>query len=115
VGGFSGAPAMIVVDSLAMSKMITNDVILPILLRRRQMEDIYWIVLFYTRLAMLGVVALGFAWARMEGGQLLLVEMGLLSFIAVTQCAPAILLGIYWRRSNRNGAYAGISAGVLPW
>ncbi len=115
LGGFSAATAMIVVDSLALSKMITNDVILPMLLRRRKMEDIYWIVLFYTRLAMLGVVALGFAWARMEHGQLLLVEMGLLSFIAVSQCAPAILLGIYWRRGNRQGAFAGISAGFLLW
>jgi PAS domain S-box-containing protein len=115
LGGFSAATAMIVVDSLALSKMITNDVILPMLLRRRKMEDIYGTTLFYTRLAMLGVVALGFAWARMEHGQLLLVEMGLLSFIAVTQCAPAILLGVYWRRGNRKGAYAGISAGFGLW
>jgi PAS domain S-box-containing protein len=115
LGGFSAATAMIVVDSLALSKMITNDVILPMLLRRRYTEDIYWITLFYTRLAMLGVVSLGFFWARMERGQLLLVEMGLLSFVAVTQCAPAILLGLYWRRGNRRGAYAGISAGFLLW
>jgi PAS domain S-box-containing protein len=115
LGGFSAATAMIVVDSLALSKMITNDIILPMLLRRRRMEDIYWITLFYTRLAMLAVVALGFAWARMEHGQLLLVEMGLLSFIAVAQCAPAILLGLYWRRGNRKGAYAGISAGFFVW
>ena len=104
---------MIVVDSLALSKMITNDVILPVLLRRRSMEDIYWITLFYTRLAMLGVVALGLLWARMERGQLLLVEMGLLSFIAVAQCAPAILLGLYWRRGNRKGAYDGDLGRVL--
>src|SRR6266496_3765953 len=90
LGGFSAATAMIVVESLALSKMITNDIILPMLLRRRQMEDIYWVTLFCTRVAMLAVVGLGFAWARMERGQLLLVEMGLLSFIAVTQCAPAI-------------------------
>jgi PAS domain S-box-containing protein len=115
LGGFSAATAMIVVDSLALSKMITNDIILPMLLRRRYTEDIYWITLFYTRLAMLGVVGLGFMWARMEQGQLLLVEMGLLSFIAVTQCAPAILFGLYWRRGNRKGAYAGISAGFLLW
>ena len=93
LGGFSAATAMIVVDSLALSKMITNDVILPVLLRQRRREDIYWITLFYTRLACSAVVALGFLWARMERGQLLLVEMGLLSFIAVAQCAPAILLG----------------------
>ncbi len=115
LGGFSAATAMIVVDSLALSKMITNDVILPMLLRRRRMEDIYWITLFYTRVAMLAVVGLGFAWARMEHGQLLLVEMGLLSFVAVTQCAPAILLGLYWRRGNRKGAAAGISAGFALW
>lgn len=115
LGGFSAATAMIVVDSLALSKMITNDIILPILLRRRRMEDIYSITLFYTRLAMLAVVALGFAWARMEHGQLLLVEMGLLSFIAVAQCGPAILLGLYWRRGNRKGAFAGISAGFFVW
>ncbi len=115
LGGFSAATAMIVVDSLALSKMITNDVILPILLRRRHTEAIYGITLFYTRLAMLGVVGLGFVWARMERGQLLLVEMGLLSFIAVTQCAPATLLGLYWRRGNRQGAYAGISAGFFMW
>ncbi len=115
LGGFSAATAMIVVESLALSKMITNDIILPMLLRRRQMEDIYWVTLFYTRVAMLAVVGLGFAWARMERGQLLLVEMGLLSFVAVTQCAPAILLGLYWRRGNRRGAAAGISAGFALW
>src|SRR5205823_13633558 len=92
-----------------------NDVILPMLLRRRHMEDIYWITLFYTRLAMLGVLALGLLWARMERGQFLLVEMGLLSFIAVAQCAPAILLGLYWRRGNRKGATAGVSGGFSVW
>src|SRR6267143_1108239 len=99
----------------ALSKMITNDVILPMLLRRRRLEDIYLVTLYYTRAAMLAVVGLGFAWARMERGQLLLVEMGLLSFIAVSQCAPAILLGLYWRRGNRKGAAAGISAGFTLW
>ncbi len=115
LGGFSAATAMIVVDSLALSKMITNDVILPMMLRRKFTEDIYWATLFYTRLAILGVVGLGFVWARMERGQLLLVEMGLLSFIAVSQCAPAILLGLYWRRGNRQGACAGIVAGFFMW
>ena len=51
----------------------------------------------------------------MEGGQLLLVEMGLLSFIAVAQCAPAIVLGLYWRRGSRQGAATGISAGFFIW
>src|SRR5881296_4046890 len=91
LGGFSAATAMIVVDSLALSKMISNDIVLPIILRRRRFEEVYWASLASTRLGILVVVTLGFIWARMEAGQLLLVEMGLLSFIAVTQCAPAVL------------------------
>ncbi|MGH7278525.1 MAG: sensor histidine kinase, partial [Candidatus Rokuibacteriota bacterium] len=115
LGGFSAATAMIVVDSLALSKMISNDIVLPILLRRRQVEGVYEASLTSTRVGILVVVGLGFVWARVEAGQLLLVEMGLLSFIAVAQCAPAVLLGLYWRGGNRKGAFAGISAGFALW
>src|SRR5437867_2038871 len=115
LGGFSAATAMIVVDSLALSKMISNDIVLPIILRRRRFEEVYWASLASTRLGILVVVWLGFIWARMEAGQLLLVEMGLLSFIAVTQCAPAVLFGPHGRRGTRKGAFAGISLGFALW
>jgi PAS domain S-box-containing protein len=114
LGGFSAATAMIVVDSLALSKMISNDIVLPVILRRRHLE-VYWLGLASTRLGILVVVTLGYLWAHLERGQFLLVEMGLLSFIAVTQCAPAVLLGLYWRRGNRKGALSGISLGFALW
>jgi PAS domain S-box-containing protein len=115
LGGFSAATAMIVVDSLALSKMISNDIVLPVLLRRRRVEEVYWTSLASTRLGILVVVGLGFLWARVEAGQFLLVEMGLLSFIAVSQCGPAVLLGLYWRGGNRKGALAAISTGFAVW
>jgi PAS domain S-box-containing protein len=115
LGGFSAATAMIVVDSLALSKMISNDIVLPFILRRRHLEEVYWLSLAWTRLGILVVVGLGYMWARLERGQFLLVEMGLLSFIAVTQCAPAVLLGLYWRRGSRKGALWGISLGFALW
>ena len=114
LGGFSAATAMIVVDSLALSKMVTNDIVVPILLRTR-VRDIYRASLRSMRLAILLVVFLGYVWAMMAGGHFLLVEMGLLSFVAVTQCAPATLLGLVWPRGNRRGAFAGISAGFALW
>jgi PAS domain S-box-containing protein len=115
LGGFSAATAMIVVDSLALSKMISNDIVLPVLLRRRRVEEVYWASLASTRLGILLVVGLGFVWARVEAGQFLLVEMGLLSFIAVSQCAPAVFLGLYWRGGSRKGALAAISTGFAVW
>jgi PAS domain S-box-containing protein len=114
LGGFSAATAMIVVDSLALSKMLTNDIVVPILLRNRS-RDLYRASLTWMRLSILLVVALGYGWAIMAQGQFLLVEMGLLSFVAVTQCAPAILLGLVWPRGNRRGAFAGLSLGFLLW
>lgn len=115
LGGFSAATAMIVVDSLALSKMISNDIVLPFILRRRRVEGVYWASLASTRLGILVVVTLGFIWAEMEAGQFLLVEMGLLSFIGVAQCAPSVFLGLYWRRGNRKGAFAGLSLGFALW
>ena len=114
LGGFSAATAMIVVDSLALSKMLTNDVVVPILLRNRS-RDLYRASLRSMRCCILLVVFLGYGWAVLAGGRFLLVEMGLLSFVAVTQCAPAILLGLVWPRANRRGAFAGISAGFGLW
>jgi phosphoserine phosphatase RsbU/P len=59
------------------------------------------------RLGILLVVFLGYGWTALAGEQFLLVEMGLLSFVAVTQCTPAILLGLAWPRANRGRAFAG--------
>jgi PAS domain S-box-containing protein len=114
LGGFSAATAMIVVDSLALSKMLTNDIVVPILLRNRS-RDLYRASLRSMHLSILLVVFMGYGWAALAGGRFLLVEMGLLSFVAVTQCAPAILLGLAWPRGNRRGAAAGISAGFALW
>jgi PAS domain S-box-containing protein len=115
LGGFSAATAMIVVDSLALSKMISNDIVMPFILRRRDFPEVYWAGLASTRLGVLVVVTLGYMWAKLEAGQVLLVEMGLLSFIAVSQCAPAVLLGLYWPRGTRRGAMWGISSGFVLW
>ena len=115
LGGFSAATAMIVVDSLALSKMISTDILLPFILRKRGFEEVYWASLNSTRLGILVVVTLGYMWAKLEAGQVLLVEMGLLSFVAVSQCAPAVLLGLYWRGGTRRGTMWGISSGFALW
>ncbi len=119
VGGLSAATGMVVVESVALAITISNDLIMPLLLRQSARApaaegDIGALVLRVRRIAILGVLALGFAYERMAG-EAGLVSMGLLSFAAVAQIAPAFLGGLFWRRGTARGAIAGMTIGALAW
>ena len=120
VGGLSAATGMVVVESVALSITISNDLVMPLLLRRRRASasaaegDIGALVLWVRRIAIVGALALGFAYERVTG-ETELVSIGLLSFAAVAQIAPAFLGGLFWRRGTARGAIAGMAAGSLIW
>ena len=120
VGGLSAATGMVVVESVALAISTSNDLVMPLLLRRRGAQaraaegDIGALVLWVRRIAIVGVLALGFAYERMTG-ETGLVSIGLLSFAAVAQIAPAFLGGLVWRRGTARGAIAGMTAGALAW
>ena len=121
IGGLSAATGMIVVDSLALAITVSNDLVMPLLLRRRAIPtqapspgDIGALALWVRRLSIFGVLALGFAYERLTS-ETALVSIGLLSFAAVAQIAPAFLGGLFWRRATGRGALAGMSAGSLAW
>jgi Na+/proline symporter len=44
-----------------------------------------------------------------------LVSIGLISFTAILQLAPAVIGGIFWSRANKKGATAGLMAGFFIW
>ena len=119
VGGLSAATGMVVVESVALAITISNDLVMPFLLRRSAQApavegDIGALVLWVRRIAIVGVLALGFAYERMAG-EAGLVSIGLLSFAAVAQIAPAFLGGLFWRRGTARGAVSGMAAGALAW
>ncbi len=120
IGGLSAATGMVVVDSVALSITISNDLAMPLLLRRRGAPgraaagDIGALVLWIRRIAIVGVLVLGFAYERVTG-EAGLVSIGLLSFAAVAQIAPAFLGGLFWRRGTARGAFAGMTVGSLVW
>jgi signal transduction histidine kinase len=120
IGGISAATGMVVLDSLALAITISNDLVMPLLLRRRATPgsaasgDIGALVLWIRRAAIAGVLALGFAYERVAG-HAGLVAIGLLSFAAVAQIAPSFLGGLFWRRGTARGAVAGMTVGSLAW
>jgi Na+/proline symporter/signal transduction histidine kinase len=118
IGGLSAATGMVVLDSLALAITISNDLVMPLLLRRRAAREtpgnIGALVLWVRRLAIVGVLALGFGYQQMTSENNL-VSIGLLSFAAVAQIAPAFLGGLFWRRGTARGAIAGMTLGSLAW
>ena len=120
LGGVSAAASMVVVETTALSIMVCNDVVMPALLRVKpfglaQRTDLTQLLLWVRRLAMAAVVALGYLYMRHDNAEVTLVSIGLMSFVAVAQFAPALLAGLFWRGATKAGAITGISAGFAVW
>jgi Na+/proline symporter/CheY-like chemotaxis protein len=119
VGGLSAATAMVIVESVALAIMVSNDIIVPLVLKRRAMlnggaSDAGARLLMTRRLAIFVILFLAYAYYRFAGDAQL-ASIGLLSFAAIAQFAPAFFGGLAWRRGTARGAIAGMSAGILVW
>lgn len=120
IGGISAATGMVIVETIALSTMVCNDLVMPGLLRWKALRlnerrDVSRLLLAIRRVTIVLVLLLGFLYFRLAGEARALVEIGLVSFAAVAQFGPAILGGIFWKDGTRQGALAGLSAGFLVW
>ncbi len=121
LGGFSAATSMVIVESVALATMILHHSGVTVLghiaptLGTQINRDVSRPLLYTKRTVILGVVLLGYAFKVWIGDSHTLVATGLLSFSAVIQFAPAVLLGLYWKGGTRTGALAGLVAGFGIW
>src|SRR6185369_4670192 len=102
VGGISAATGMVIVETIALSTMVCNDLVMPILLRWRRLRiaargDITSLLLDIRRGAIVVILLLGYFYYVVAGEAYALVSIGLISFAAVAQFAPAFLGGLYWK------------------
>ena len=119
VGGLSAATAMVIVESVALSIMVSNDIVVPLVLQRREAlisgrENVGSLLLVVRRIAIFAIVALAYMYYR-SAGETQLAAIGLLSFAAIAQLAPAFFGGLFWRRGTAAGAIAGMTSGILVW
>ena len=119
VGGLSAATAMVIVELVALSIMVSNDLIMPFVLQRRERlisrrDNIGSMLLTVRRLAIFAILLLAYVYYRLAG-EAQLASIGLLSFAAIAQLAPAFFGGLLWRRATAAGAIAGMTAGFLVW
>ena len=117
IGGLSAATGMVVVEAIAVSTMVCNDLVLPGLLRLKAFasRDLTAVLLLIRRAVIVALLLLGWLYYRVAGEAYALVSIGLISFAAVAQFAPALLGGLFWKGGTRNGALAGLAAGALLW
>jgi PAS domain S-box-containing protein len=115
IGGFAAATGMIIVESLALSTMVMNTLVMPTIYRFHEMTHFPTFILNTKRLVILGCVFFGYVFAISIGEFYSLVDIGLKSFEAMTIFAPSIIIGLYWKRGNKIGALVGIAAGFVIW
>jgi Na+/proline symporter/signal transduction histidine kinase len=119
VGGLSAATGMVIVETIALSTMVSNTLVMPLLLRGdgaiRGRRDLGGLILTVRRLTIVGLLLLGFVYFRVAADAVALVQIGLISFAAVAQFGPAVLGGLYWRSGTRLGAVIGLVAGIGVW
>ncbi|MET1077435.1 MAG: PAS domain-containing hybrid sensor histidine kinase/response regulator [Pseudomonas sp.] len=119
IGGASAATGMVIVASVALSTMISNDMLLPWLLRRQTAERPFeafrhW-MLSARRISIVLILLLAYVCYRLLGNTASLATIGQISFAAVGQLAPAMFGALLWKQANRRGVFAGLAAGALIW
>ena len=116
LGGFSASAGMVIVSSVALSTMILNHLIMPcILLFKVEASDISGTLINLKRVGIFVVVFLGYFYYRVIGESYALVNIGLVSFVAAAQFAPAVIGGLFWKRANLRGAVSGLMLGFIVW
>ena len=120
IGGFSAATGMVIVETVALSTMICNDLVMPLLWKFKRFglperQNVSSLLLIVRRISILAVALLGYAYYRLTEQFQALAAIGLLAFSAVAQFAPAIIGGLYWRGASRRGVAMGLLAGFLLW
>ena len=115
LGGFSAAAGMVMLETVAVSTMLLNHLLMPIIIRITPRNWFPFLLINLKRFGILLLVMLGYLYHRMFGGTSMLVNMGLISFAAAAQFGPVLLGGLYWRRGNKAGAITGILLGFITW
>ncbi|MCW8890634.1 MAG: PAS-domain containing protein, partial [Sedimenticola sp.] len=122
IGGLSAASGMVIVAAVALSTMVCNDLIVPVMMRYKllhfghmQSQTATGMLKALRRITIVGILLLSYSYFKIIGDSYALVTIGLVSFAAAAQFAPLIVGGIFWKGATQKGALVGLGAGFLVW
>jgi Na+/proline symporter/nitrogen-specific signal transduction histidine kinase len=120
IGGFSAATGMIIVETIAISTMISNNLVMPIIvgipgIKKKIDESFSQQIKWIRRIGIIFILVFAYLYEKNIAQYFSLVNIGLISFAAVSQFAPAMLIGLYWKQASKNGAIIGLLLGFSIW
>lgn len=117
LGGFSAAISMIVVSSIALSTMITNNVLIPYNLLGKLKSNEQTIsserIVNSRKVGIFSLIIVSYLIYRFFGLDYNLVSIGLIAFVIIAQLAPAFFGALFWRRGSKLGAVYSILIGFI--
>lgn len=118
LGGFSAATAMVLVETIALSTMVSNDLVAPMLLRAKRLsgkDDLSTLLLNTRRATIIAIMAAALIWVLAIPENQQLASIGLVAFAAMAQFAPVLILAVYGGNRDALAAKAGLSVGLIVW
>ena len=117
MGGFSAVISMIVVSTLALSTMVSNNIIIPYGFIKKLVasdpDENAKNIKNMRRIAIFLLIIVAYFFYIRFSNQLSLFSIGLVSFVVIAQLAPSFFLGLFWRRGTAKAAKTGIMVGLL--
>ena len=114
LGGISAASAMVIVTTLALAAMCLNHLLLPVSYPDPRL-DLYRWLLWGRRMLIALIILTGYGFYLVLEHNEGLVQLGLISFVAVAQFLPGVAGLLFWPRATRFGFLSGLVGGGLVW
>ncbi len=120
IGGFSAASSMIIVETIALTTMLSNNIVAPVFFSLSSFKEksnygIQSWLKITRRIGIVLIMILAFLFEQFIAEKFSLVSIGLISFAAVAQFAPAMIGGVYWKRATKAGALMSLLIGFCIW
>ncbi|PKH89510.1 PAS domain-containing hybrid sensor histidine kinase/response regulator [Colwellia sp. Bg11-28] len=120
IGGLAAATSMVIVAAIVLSTMVSTEVLTPLVLKFRlfntkQKQQMSGLLLNLRRGSIAIILLLAFIFERIIAQQNHLATIGLLSFVLLSQFAPATIGALYWRKANAKAALTGLIIGSIVW
>ncbi|WP_040249443.1 sensor histidine kinase [Psychroserpens mesophilus] len=115
LGGFSAVISMVIVSTLALSTMVSNNLIIPYgfldKFIKNQPERNSKYIKNIRRVSIFTIIIVAYVFYVSFSKELSLYSIGLISFVIIAQLAPSFFIGLFWNRGSSKATIIGMISG----